>query len=173
MNRSLAQLLAAPTAAGMLFLMPAGIAQASSHSQNGNSQPLARPLDPSSLIGGLGGSLGGFALIYLFFLRETKSKVDSIKEDIAKLNHEGIGNLKTDLKDEIESLKSTTQEVKTDLENQVKNINGTIREIKQSIPEINKAYEQFDSKITTNLNLLSTIIKKDLTEIDIKFSLRS
>ncbi|MCY4173995.1 MAG: hypothetical protein OXF25_08030 [Cyanobacteria bacterium MAG CAR3_bin_5] len=162
MNRSLAQLLAAPTVAGMLFLTPAGIAQVSP----------AKPItwDPSSLIGGVGGGVGGVILMYFVLLKETKAKVENIEKDIAKLNQEGIGNLKADLKDEIGSLKSTTQEVKSDLEDQVKDVNSTIREIKQFVPEINKVYEQFDSKIATNLNLLSTTVKRELTEIDSKFS---
>jgi len=82
MNRSLAQLLAAPTAAGMLFLMPAGIAQASSQAQNGNSSSSHLVDGLSSLIG----SLSGFALLYLFLLREIKAKVENIEKDIAKLN---------------------------------------------------------------------------------------
>ena len=174
MNRSLAQLLAAPAAAGMLFLMPAGIAQVSSQAQNGNS---SHSVDLSALFGGLFGGLGGIGLIYLFLLRETKAKVENIEKDIAKLNQEGIGNLKTDLKDKINSLEDTIKTVSTELQSQVKDVNNAIEKIQEFIPEINKAYEQIDSKIDSKINkfnadfsLSATMIKTEIIELDNKIS---
>ena len=161
MNRSLAQLLAAPTAAGMLFLLPAGIAQA----EDQNSREWLAPG-----LGSLGGSLVGVALVYFLYLKEIKSKVGNIKEDVTRLSDKIISDLKTDLKDEMRSLNTATQEGKIDLENKIKDINDAIEKIQQFFPEINEAYKQFDSKIIAELNLLVVTIKKDLIEIDSKFS---
>ncbi|MYF35774.1 MAG: hypothetical protein F4226_02975 [Synechococcus sp. SB0678_bin_12] len=201
MNRSLAQLLAAPAAAGMLFLMPAGIAQDSQAGIAQDNQHLLEALVGdledleelvkevneakddnsvpwvgsaiSSLLGSLIGSIG---IIY-FLLKDTRAKVEIIKEDIAKLNHEGVGNLKTDLKDKINSLEDTIKTVSTELQSQVKDVNNAIEKIQEFIPEINKAYEQIDSKIDSKINkfnadfsLSATMIKTEIIELDNKIS---
>ena len=211
MNRSLAQLLTAPMAAGMLFLMPAGTAQTSAYNQDGNSshliapiirETLENPLRPSpGLLKSLAvtgesesqwthfevfqgflslfGSLSGFALTYFLLLRETKAKVENIEKEIAKLNQEGIGNLKTDLINKTNSLESTIKTVSTELQSQVKGVNNAVEKIQEFIPEINKAYEQIDSKMDSKIikfnadfDLLAATIKTKIVEVDSKISNR-